>query len=162
MDHCAVLPQEIVSAGNLPLQAAELLVRYLGGDMCIIDEVCALRGLQEELAAERPDDPRRIFGEAVDATCGTSGAAVTITRLWRKSRVRQPQNLEAQTWTMQRSRKAAPNMGRLQGWAPHFWGWATRLESWAWKDGAWAPRFEGLASRFVGWASVIEGRNREA
>ena len=45
--------------------------------MCIIEEVCALRGLQEELAAERPDDPRRIFGEAVDATGGTSSAAVT-------------------------------------------------------------------------------------
>ena len=27
--------------------AAELLVRYLGGDLAILDEVCALRGLQE-------------------------------------------------------------------------------------------------------------------
>jgi hypothetical protein len=64
-------------AARVRRQAAELLVRYLGGDMCIIEEVCALRGLQEELAAERPDDPRRIFGEAVDATGGTSSAAVT-------------------------------------------------------------------------------------
>ena len=44
-------------AARVRRQAAELLVRYLGGDMCIVDEVCALRGLQEELAAERPDDP---------------------------------------------------------------------------------------------------------
>ena len=36
--------------------------------MRIIDEVCALRGLQEELATARPDDPRRIFGEAVEAS----------------------------------------------------------------------------------------------
>ena len=64
-------------AARVRRQAAELLVRYLGGDLGIIDEVCALRGLQEELAAERPDDPRRIFGEAVDATGGTSGGAVT-------------------------------------------------------------------------------------
>ena len=55
-------------AARVRRQAAELLVRYLGGDMRIIDEVCALRGLQEELATARPDDPRRIFGEAVEAS----------------------------------------------------------------------------------------------
>jgi len=44
-------------AARVRRQAAELLVRYLGGDMCIIEEVCALRSLQEELAVERPDDP---------------------------------------------------------------------------------------------------------
>ena len=43
-------------------QAAELLVRYLGGDLAIIDEVIALRGLQEELAGRAPEDPRRLFG----------------------------------------------------------------------------------------------------
>ena len=59
-------------AARVRRQAAELLVRYLGGDMRIIAEVCALRGLQEELAAERPDDPRRIFGEAVEAS-GSDG-----------------------------------------------------------------------------------------
>ena len=31
-------------------QACELLVRYLGGDMSLISEVCTLRGFQEQLA----------------------------------------------------------------------------------------------------------------
>ena len=48
-------------------QACELLVRYLGGDMSLISEVCALRGLQEELAVRAPEDPARAFGEAVEA-----------------------------------------------------------------------------------------------
>ena len=48
-------------------KAADLLVRWLGGDFGIIAEVCALRGVQEELAACAPEDPLRIFGEAVEA-----------------------------------------------------------------------------------------------
>ena len=36
-------------AAQVRRQAAELLVRYLGGDLRIIQEVCVLRGLQEEL-----------------------------------------------------------------------------------------------------------------
>lgn len=52
-------------------QAAELLVRYLGGDLGIIDEVIALHGLQEELVARAQEDPRRLFGEAVEATSAT-------------------------------------------------------------------------------------------
>ena len=39
-------------------QAAELLVRYLGGDLSLVDEVCRIRGFQEEMAARAPDDPR--------------------------------------------------------------------------------------------------------
>ncbi len=49
-------------------QAAELLVRYLGGDMGIIDEVVALHGLQRELAEDNSEGPRRIFGDAVAAS----------------------------------------------------------------------------------------------
>ena len=48
-------------------QACELLLRYLGGDMSLISEVCALRGFQEEMAVRAPEDPRRVFGEAVEA-----------------------------------------------------------------------------------------------
>ena len=36
-------------AARVRRQAAELLVRYLGGDLAIIDEVCAIRGLQDKL-----------------------------------------------------------------------------------------------------------------
>ena len=46
--------------------AAELLCRYLGGDLALVDEVCALRGFQEQLAVRAPGDPARTFGEAVE------------------------------------------------------------------------------------------------
>ncbi len=39
-----------------------------------MDEVCRVRGFQEEMAARRPEDPRRIFGEAVEAL-GSNGRA---------------------------------------------------------------------------------------
>ena len=55
-------------AAQVRRQAAELLCRWLGGDTAIIDEVCALRGFQEELAVRAPTDARRAFGEAVEAT----------------------------------------------------------------------------------------------
>ena len=38
-----------------------------------MDEVCALRGFQEELAVRAPEDPRRVFGEAVEAAGAPSG-----------------------------------------------------------------------------------------
>ena len=48
-------------------------MRYLGGDLGIIEEVCVLRGFQEELAVRAPEDPRRVFGEAVEAAAGPTG-----------------------------------------------------------------------------------------
>ena len=60
-------------AARLRRQAAELLVRYLGGDLGIIDEVCAIRGFQEQLAVQRPEDPRRAFGLEVEASSGSIG-----------------------------------------------------------------------------------------
>ena len=54
-------------AARIRRQAAELLCRYLGGDLALVDEVCRNRGFQEELAVARPEDPRRVFGEAVEA-----------------------------------------------------------------------------------------------
>ena len=53
-------------AARVRRQAAELLVRYLGGDITLVDEVCQLREFQNHLAEVEPEDPRRIFGEAVD------------------------------------------------------------------------------------------------
>jgi len=61
------------TAARIRRQAAELLCRWLGGDLAIIDEVCALRGFQEQLAGQAPEDPRRIFGEAVEASSSASG-----------------------------------------------------------------------------------------
>ena len=48
--------------------APRQLSGYMGGDPTIIEEVCAARRLQDELAAQRPDDPRRAFGQAVEAS----------------------------------------------------------------------------------------------
>ena len=59
-------------AARVRSEAARILCRWLGGDLAIIDEVCAIRGFQEQLAAQRPEDPRRVFGEAVEAS-GSSG-----------------------------------------------------------------------------------------
>ena len=48
-------------------QAAELMVRYIGGDLSLVGEICAIRDFQEELAAKTPTDPRRILGEVAEA-----------------------------------------------------------------------------------------------
>ena len=57
-------------AARVRRAAAELLCRWLGGDLTIIDEVCRNRMLQQELAVQNPADPRRAFGEAVEAGGG--------------------------------------------------------------------------------------------
>ena len=59
-------------AAQVRKQAADLLCRWLGGDLSLVDEVCTLRGFQEQLAARAPDDARRLFGEAVEASSFTS------------------------------------------------------------------------------------------
>jgi hypothetical protein len=54
-------------AARIRHQAASLLVRFVGGDLALVDDICRNRGLQEELAVQNPDDPRRLAGEAVEA-----------------------------------------------------------------------------------------------
>ena len=58
-------------AAHVRRQAAELLTRYLGGDLALIKEICHNRGIQAELAGQSHGDPRRLFGEAVEAGAGT-------------------------------------------------------------------------------------------
>ena len=65
-------------AARVRRQAAELLCRWLGGDMAIIDEVCALRGFQEQLAVQAPEDPRLLFGAVVAASSSTSTQLASI------------------------------------------------------------------------------------
>ena len=55
-------------AARIRRQAAELLCRFLGGDLELVDEVCRNRGFQEELAVRAPEDPRRLFGAVVEAS----------------------------------------------------------------------------------------------
>ncbi len=61
-------------AARVRRQAAELLVRYLGGDIALVVEICRNRGLQEELAVRAPDHPMRGFGADVEAS-GPGGDA---------------------------------------------------------------------------------------
>jgi hypothetical protein len=64
-------------AAKVRRQAAEILVRYFGGDITLVAEVCHLRQFQKHLAEVRPEDPRRIFAEAVDASAPVVEAALT-------------------------------------------------------------------------------------
>ena len=48
-------------------QAAELLCKYLGGDLALVDEVCRIQGFQKELAVQAPEDRHCMFGEMVEA-----------------------------------------------------------------------------------------------
>ena len=59
-------------AARVRRQAAELLCRYLGGDLALVDEVCRIRGFQEQLTVQAPQDSRHIFGEAAEAAGGHS------------------------------------------------------------------------------------------
>ena len=52
------------AAADVRKQAADTLVRYLGGDPSLVEEVAANRLTQEEMDA---DDPARIFGQTVES-----------------------------------------------------------------------------------------------
>ena len=67
-------------AARVRRQAAELVCRFLGGDTTLVDEVCRIRGFQEELAANRPDDPRRVFGEAVESSTSNNPTPLTLAK----------------------------------------------------------------------------------
>ena len=55
------------TAAPIRAKAADVLVRYLGGDPSLVPEIQANRELQEHLAREDPEHPARIFGEAVES-----------------------------------------------------------------------------------------------
>ena len=63
------------AAVQFRLKAADVLVRYLGGDLTLMGEVQRNRLAQETLAAEQPEHPARLFGEAVESEAATSGVA---------------------------------------------------------------------------------------
>jgi hypothetical protein len=48
-------------------KAAQLMIRYLGGDMSLIQEVEKMHHIQQRLAEEAPDHPLRAFGREVEA-----------------------------------------------------------------------------------------------
>ena len=55
-------------ASRVRQQAAKIFVRYLGGDLSLVDEVCRNRSFQEDMAVQAPTDPLRLYGEAVERT----------------------------------------------------------------------------------------------
>ena len=56
-------------ASQIRRQAACLLVRFLGGDATLIEEVCRNRAVQQGLAGS-PEHPLRLFGDAVEGPAG--------------------------------------------------------------------------------------------
>ena len=65
-------------AARIRQQAASLLVRYLGGDPKLIQEICVMRGIQQEFIIDSPNSPLRIFGETVEHSTSCSE-----TEIWR-------------------------------------------------------------------------------
>ena len=66
-------------AAEMRCMAARIIVRFLGGDTSLVEEVCSIRKFQEHLASNLPEDPRRLFGEAVEATVEPMHAIVQFT-----------------------------------------------------------------------------------
>ena len=59
------------AAAEFRKNCAKVLVRYLGGDPTLVDEIAANRAAQERLAQQDPSHPARLFGEAVERQgCG--------------------------------------------------------------------------------------------
>jgi len=58
------------TAARVRYEAAKLVVRYLGGDLGLVDEVQQLAHVQASLREQDPDHPLRVFGEAVEAEDG--------------------------------------------------------------------------------------------
>jgi hypothetical protein len=54
------------TAARVRVAASKILVRYLGGDLKLIEEVRGMRRVQEHLADVDPENWRRAFGEAVE------------------------------------------------------------------------------------------------
>ena len=51
---------------------AQLVVRFLGGDETLVDEIRRNRAAQEQLASSNPSHTARVFGEAVEAEAASS------------------------------------------------------------------------------------------
>jgi hypothetical protein len=55
--------------------AAELFVRFMGGDLSLIGEVQRIREVQAFLREHEPDHPMRVFGEAVESSAASTAVA---------------------------------------------------------------------------------------
>ena len=65
VDIIMVLPGR--AAASIRRQASNVLVRYLGGDPTLVEEIAANRFAQEELNESDPNNCFRIFGQTVES-----------------------------------------------------------------------------------------------
>ena len=65
VDIIMVLPGK--AAASIRRQASNVLVRYLGGDPTLVEEIAANRFAQEELSETDPNNCFRIFGQTVES-----------------------------------------------------------------------------------------------
>lgn len=70
VEYIMLLPGK--TAARIRAHAAKLLVRYLGGDLKLIDEVQQLHHVQEHLKEVDPTDWRRAFGEYTENAASSS------------------------------------------------------------------------------------------
>ena len=64
------------AAGHVCKQAASTLVRYLGGDLSLVDELAQIQLGQQELD---DDHPARFFGQAVESQAAQVAESEAIT-----------------------------------------------------------------------------------
>ena len=57
---------QLPGASEFRKNCANVCVRYLGGDMSLVDEISQNKRLQEQLREDDPSHPARSFGEAVE------------------------------------------------------------------------------------------------
>ena len=79
---------------------AQTVVRYLGGDESLVDEIRRNRAAQERLARDNPTHTARVFGEAVEAEAAGSAPdaaerAAKLRRLHAETNQLEIQNLKA-------------------------------------------------------------------
>jgi hypothetical protein len=68
------------AAAQVRQAAAQIFVRYLGGDLTLISEIQRMHHVQEHLKEADPDHPLRAFGSAVEAAKKSSDATLQLCR----------------------------------------------------------------------------------
>ena len=76
---------QLPGANEIRKNCANVCVRYLGGDMSLVDEISHNKRLQEQLREDDPSHPARIFGKAVE-----QGESETVKRKQEELTLKKP------------------------------------------------------------------------
>jgi len=76
-------------AAEFRAKSADIIVRYLGGDETLIQEIKDIRELQEELRNAEPEHPARIFGDTIERERQRAPGLPEWATEWRESRTEQ-------------------------------------------------------------------------